>query len=787
MARALILIWAFVVAMTGPALAEGKRAFVLGNADYAALPDLENTLYDAAAYRDALAGLGYEVSFHENLDLDGMAGAMEAFVASVAAGDRVVFVYSGHGWSDSTQNYLVPIDAPATGADLKLKGASYPLRNGQDGVLDQLETSGAQLTVAIIDACRNNPFTPPKGRKSVGLTRGLVPIDAPPGTFLIYSAGEGQEALDRLPDDGGDQRLSVFSRSFVPLLASGMALEDAISEAQVMTANMAKTNDGHVQTPAYYDQALGKTCLVDGCAAGRAVPAGEQSKVADDDPSDSDDPPVLRVSANGGGDFATIRAAINAAAPGTRIEIGPGTYSDPLIIETPMELIGIGDRSQIRIAVSESHAILWTAGGGRIENLTIEQLGGDYVGLKIDGGNVVVTGNDMTSQGSTILTLRNDANPEVTANRIHDGASSGILVADGARGMFVDNVIEGNAFSGMEVGYGGAPIVRQNTFGIGAQAAIYLFDQGKGTFIGNGLAGGDTTVIVVEKSAEFEFRDNTVTCGTARGIFLSEKSGGRFVANSIDGCGGTGVEVADGSTPHFDGNKVTNMAEMGVYIHDNSGGTFVGNTVEASTSAGVFVTTGSNPTMTGNIIRAGKDAGVVISDNATGVFSGNTVEANALAGFAILSGAAPELRDNDVIKGLQVGIYIYDGGQGTVVANRVDANASAGIAIGKDSAPIVEGNVISNSGEEGVVIYEGGGGVFRGNTISGNAAAGVHVQATTKPEFIANNVHGNATYAVTIVEGGGGAFTDNDLTGNINGAFDISDQAGTVTRDNNKE
>ncbi len=265
MARAVLLVWAFLVAMAGTAWGEGKRAFVLGNADYAALPDLESTLFDAAAYRDALAGLGYEVSYHENLDLDGMAGAVDAFVASVAAGDRVVFVYSGHGWSDSTQNYLVPTDAPTTGADLKLKGASYPLRNGQDGVLDLLETSGAQLTVAIIDACRNNPFTPPKGRKSVGLTRGLVPIDAPPGTFLIYSAGEGQEALDRLPDDDGDQRLSVFSRSFVPLLASGMALEDAISEAQVATATLAKTNDGHVQTPAYYDQALGKTCLVEGC------------------------------------------------------------------------------------------------------------------------------------------------------------------------------------------------------------------------------------------------------------------------------------------------------------------------------------------------------------------------------------------------------------------------------------------------------------------------------------------------------------------------------------------
>ena len=243
-----------------------KHAFVLANNAYEQLSSLRNTHADAEAYGGAFEELGFDVTHHRDLTRAETLGAFDAFLNRVRPGDQVAFVYSGHGWSDGQGNYLVPTDAPKQGSDRRLRGQSLALRNGVNGVLDELEALGAGLTVAVIDACRDNPFKPPEGRRSAGLSRGLARVSPPQGTFVIFSAGEGQQALDRLPDDPPDQRLSVFSRVFVPNLTSGVTLEDAISTTQAEVASLALRFDGHQQHPAYYDQTLGKTCLKGDCA-----------------------------------------------------------------------------------------------------------------------------------------------------------------------------------------------------------------------------------------------------------------------------------------------------------------------------------------------------------------------------------------------------------------------------------------------------------------------------------------------------------------------------------------
>lgn len=262
----------FCMLISSPAIAE-KYAFVLGNSAYDTLSNLRNTHADADAYAGALSGLGFTVVNHRDLDLEEMYDAFDAFLNHIAPGDQVTFVYAGHGWSDGATNYLIPTDAPLKGTDRKLKRASMALRNGSDGILDELERAGASLTVAVIDACRNNPFKPTEGTRSAAMSRGLGRVQAATGTFVIFSAGVGQTALDRLPDDGPDQKLSVFTRSFVPRLKSGIYLEDAISKAQGETARLALTYQGHLQHPAYYDQTMDKTCLGGECSVVTVEPA----------------------------------------------------------------------------------------------------------------------------------------------------------------------------------------------------------------------------------------------------------------------------------------------------------------------------------------------------------------------------------------------------------------------------------------------------------------------------------------------------------------------------------
>jgi hypothetical protein len=43
-------------------------------------------------------------------------------------------------------------------------------------------------------------------------------MDAPGGTFIMYSAGAGESALDRLPGTDPDNVNSVYTRRLIPLV-----------------------------------------------------------------------------------------------------------------------------------------------------------------------------------------------------------------------------------------------------------------------------------------------------------------------------------------------------------------------------------------------------------------------------------------------------------------------------------------------------------------------------------------------------------------------------------------
>jgi len=249
------------------ARAEHRVALVIGNQRYESLPSLEKSAADAEAYASLFKSKGFDqVIFKEDLSRNGMDQAVSLFIDAVHSGDLAVFVYAGHGWSDGSQNYLVPTDAPRSGSEGYLKRISLPIENGVDGVLDEIERKGARLKVAIIDACRNNPFISSDGTRSVGMSRGFNRMPQPPaGTFVVFSAGAGQTALDWLSDADPNPN-GVFTRTFVPLLEADLTLLDATKAAQEKVYEAAKSV-GHDQQPAYYDETRGnRACLSEACS-----------------------------------------------------------------------------------------------------------------------------------------------------------------------------------------------------------------------------------------------------------------------------------------------------------------------------------------------------------------------------------------------------------------------------------------------------------------------------------------------------------------------------------------
>jgi len=241
-----------------PAIATAKQlAVVVGNDNYAEVPQLVAGVNDARAMREGLQAVGFEVELVENGTKRQMSRAFSKVEAKVEPGDTLVFHFSGHGFEIDGQNWLLPIDVPAAreGEAGLVKDEAF---NAAD-IIERFRAKGAGRVIAILDACRNNPFAK-TGTRALSGTRGLARMDASGGVFIMFSAGAKQEALDRLsPSD--TEKTSIFVRSFLPLIPrNDMTLIDIAKETQERVRGLAQSV-GHEQIPAYYDGIVGRVTL----------------------------------------------------------------------------------------------------------------------------------------------------------------------------------------------------------------------------------------------------------------------------------------------------------------------------------------------------------------------------------------------------------------------------------------------------------------------------------------------------------------------------------------------
>jgi len=239
-------------APTPPLAAAGsarKRALVIGNDGYKSVPALVNAREDARAMADQFRALGYEVTLGLDLNERMMKRTLRVFADQVQGGDEVVFFFAGHGVQLGPANYLLPVDISGE-SEGQVRDESIPLQR----VLDDFSERKARFTLAILDACRDNPFKS-TGRSIGG--RGLAATTAATGQMVIFSAGVGQQALDRVgPAD--KNRNGLFTRVFLKEVQKpGLSVDKVVRNVRNEVVETARTI-GHEQVPAIYDQVVGE-------------------------------------------------------------------------------------------------------------------------------------------------------------------------------------------------------------------------------------------------------------------------------------------------------------------------------------------------------------------------------------------------------------------------------------------------------------------------------------------------------------------------------------------------
>lgn len=196
----------------GHAQAESRLALVIGNSAYAQKP-LANPRNDAELMRQTLEAQGFAVTALVDADQVAMRKAILEFGRQLRDSDSVgLFYYAGHGVQVDGENYLIP-----TGADIRdLEDVALNGINLTE-LLRSMERSESRLNIAILDACRDNPFA----SRTRSASRGLAAVEAPAGTLIAYATAPGRVSYD---GTGENSPYTVALAANIP--TEGAPLED---------------------------------------------------------------------------------------------------------------------------------------------------------------------------------------------------------------------------------------------------------------------------------------------------------------------------------------------------------------------------------------------------------------------------------------------------------------------------------------------------------------------------------------------------------------------------------
>ncbi len=247
--------------------------------------------------------------------------------------------------------------------------------------------------------------------------------------------------------------------------------------------------------------------------------------------------------------FQSIQKAVDASAPGDKVQVAQGTYFEHVTLKkgvileggwnsgftkrspAKFETIIDGARAKGPVIKGADNAIL---DGFTIIHGSLEDTGDDRAGSGIycKGTSPVIRNNDIReNEPSGVLCEKSHA--QILNNRIHNNAQAGVFVRKGSDIKIHGNRIYENAYSG--IGSNKLPVskvdIRNNIIYANDRSGIYV-DAASGTIMNNivydnGLAG------IRGNAMPLSVINNTVVGNGQAGLFIDDPEATPDVRNNI--------------------------------------------------------------------------------------------------------------------------------------------------------------------------------------------------------------------------------------------------------------
>jgi hypothetical protein len=385
-------------------------------------------------------------------------------------------------------------------------------------------------------------------------------------------------------------------------------------------------------------------------SAPRAIDPSQPSLTA---PEMSPPSATLVVSASGGGDYKTIREALQNLAAGGSLRVRPGLYSEGIVIDKPVEILGDGNREEIILASASESCIKMQTEQATVRGLTLRQEAGSHQGsegffaVDIPQGKLTLENCEISSDSLSCIAIHNPmADPRIRQCRIHGSADSGIYIFDTATGTVEECDIYEIKIVGVAITRGASPTIKGCSIRDGRNAGIVVWDHGAGLIEDCNIFSNAKANIGVSEEGNATFRHCRIYEGENSGVFIHGKG-----LATLEDCEIYSHQEAEVAVT-FGGNLTMRDCK----IHDGGDdGLFIGNegramieVCEVFFNAGAGVQVASSGRATIRRCRINRNGTVAISVNEEGIVEVEDCDLtdNELASWQTAQGAMVESHGN---------------------------------------------------------------------------------------------------------------------------------------------
>ncbi|WP_432173876.1 right-handed parallel beta-helix repeat-containing protein [Streptomyces sp. Tue6028] len=433
------------------------------------------------------------------------------------------------------------------------------------------------------------------------------------------------------------------------------------------------------------------------------------------------------------GEYASLAAALEAAADGDVLTVAPGTYRENLVVQRAVTLRGPeGSPGSVRIAPVDGVPLTVRA-AAVVQDLHVEGQDSAAPALLVEEGTPELLDVRIVTRSAAGIEVRSGARPTARRCTVDNPAGIGIAVLDGGGGVFEECEVVAAGQSGIVVRGGARPRLDRCRVHHASGAGLSATGEGSSLeAVGCEVYEVRGSGVQITGRATAHLTDCDVHRTTADGVTLDTDAVLTLADCRIHDIPENAVDLRSRSVLTLTRTTVRQFGRNGLSVWDP------GTRVDAN-QCEIFDSTGDYPA-------------VWVSDGATAVLDSCRVHDVPDALFVLDRGSRADVVDSDISQVRNTAVSVSDGATAQLDDCRIRDAATGAWFRDHGSGGTLSGCTVDGT-QTGVIVTKGADPTIERCTVTSTAEAGFYVSADGRGSFLNCRVTDSGGYGFHVIDG----------------------------------